>query len=147
MKRREVWRAAAGVVSDGHELVVVPPVAVLAPVVTVLLAFVAGALQFGYETVVTESMLLVAVAVALGGSAIATGPQPGCAPRSSTMRPRPAGASDADTSPADSTRPPTRPALRGIATQPRVHRLTRHPVVTAKPVSVAASSTTSRTAA
>jgi hypothetical protein len=55
-----------GVAGDGHALVSVPPVAVLAPVVVTLGAFVVGAQRLGYEVVYTESVLLMAVAVALG---------------------------------------------------------------------------------
>ena len=49
----------------------------------------------------------------------------GAAPRSA---PRPAVVSDADTTPAATTDRSTRPAMPGVALQPLVHRLPRHPV-------------------
>jgi hypothetical protein len=55
-----------GVAGDGHFLVAVAPLAVLAPFAVAAGSFVVGAQHLGYETVYTESVLLMAVAIAVG---------------------------------------------------------------------------------
>jgi hypothetical protein len=55
-----------GVAGDGHFLVAVPPLATLAPVLVTVAAFVIGAGGVGYRDVFTESLVLVAAAVAVG---------------------------------------------------------------------------------
>lgn len=55
-----------GVVGDGHFLLTVPPVAVCLPIVAVASGVVIGAGGLGYEDVYTESVALMAAAIALG---------------------------------------------------------------------------------
>lgn len=57
---------ARGIAGDGHFLVTAPPLAVLAPVATILTFFVIGVLQRGYEVVYTESLFLMAAIIAVG---------------------------------------------------------------------------------
>lgn len=55
-----------GTAGDGHFLCGVPPLAVLAPIAAFLGGLVVGAGQLGYEDVYTESIALMAAAIALG---------------------------------------------------------------------------------
>ena len=55
-----------GTAGDGHFLCGVPPRAALAPVAALLAGLVVGAAQLGFEDVYTESIPLMAAAIALG---------------------------------------------------------------------------------
>jgi hypothetical protein len=55
-----------GVAGDGHALVALPPLAVLSPFVVTAGAFVVGAQRLGYEVVYTESIAIMAAAIAIG---------------------------------------------------------------------------------
>jgi hypothetical protein len=57
---------AWGIAGDGHTLVAFPPLAVVAPLVVTGAGLLVGAQQLGYEQVYTESVLLLAIAIALG---------------------------------------------------------------------------------
>lgn len=55
-----------GVAGDGHTMVALPPLAVLAPLLVTLGAFFVGAQRVGYDVVYTESIAVMAAAVAVG---------------------------------------------------------------------------------
>lgn len=57
---------ARGIAGDGHVLTALPPLAVLAPLLVALGAVAVGAARLGYDTVYTESIPLMAAAIALG---------------------------------------------------------------------------------
>jgi hypothetical protein len=64
MQRR--FSSLRGVMGDGHVLALVPPLAVVAPIVVAVSFGLAGALGSGFDDVYSESLLLMASLIALG---------------------------------------------------------------------------------